>query len=630
MKICLLFCFFFFLTYSISFSQIGKVDSVINLYQKCKVDTAKIDFLLKNAELLIDADSKKLIYYGEDALKIAQKLDDKKRQEYLMRLISQGYQQIGKIAEAIDYINENIKLAALLNDQNGIAVAKMNLGVCYNQLGNFSLAIEYYKNCLAYFSKRNETIYVCECYIALSDSYFKSNNPDKSLFYIARAEKVSLRKNNYLLDYVYTNFAESYFLKNDFKLAKEYALKGIAISQPADNLYALSAEYLVIAKVSLALNDFSNATLFTKKGLKLAEETDFKENLINAYDIFSQLLEKEKKYAEALKYKSLYINSKLKVQTSVNNNISQAYENLKNDEELAEIKAKNLKKDAAIKSERFLIIIITLTLLMVICIAALIYYSGKKIKQSNQELIEKNEKISSQAEHIVELNRLKDRLLSIVSHDLRSPLNNLKGMLDLVINGHLTQDRFQTIIPQLNKGVYATLDLLENLLQWSKSQMKGFIVSPKKIDLYALAEIQLNLFEKQLEEKFVTIKNNIPVNTMAFADKDMIDVVFRNLVANAIKFCKANDVITIASSLKDNCIEISVADTGTGITEANMKKIFHVENTFTTIGTNNEKGTGLGLLLCKEFVETNKGCIRIESKENIGTQIYFTLPISNS
>ncbi len=628
MKICLLFFFFFLLADTISLSQVGKVDSILNQYDKCKIDTTKIDILLNNSDFLIDADSKRLIEYCELALKITQKNDDKSRQSSLLCLLSQGYEQIGRIAEAFGYINQNVRIATQINDLKGIGMAKMNLGVCYNEIGNYSLAIKYYEECLEYFSKLKDTLSVCISDIALSDAYFKSNNPDSSLIHLQQAEKVSLIKDNYLLDYIFTNYAETYFLKKEYNLAKQYALKGIAISQPSNNLYALSAEYLVIAKISLATNDFSNATINVQKGLKLAEETDFKENLINAYDIYSQILEKENKFAEALRYKTLFINTKLKVETSVNANILQAYENVKKDEEFAEIKAKDLKKDAVLKNERFAIIIITLILFMVTGITLLIYYSRNKLKESNLELIKKNEQILLQAENIKELNSLKDRLFSIVSHDLKSPLVNLKGMLGLLIKGSISQEKFQVIVPQLNKGVNNTLDLLENLLHWSKSQLKGFTISPSNFDVSSIAEVQLNLFDKQSAEKEISLINNIPVNTIAFADKDMIDVVLRNLVANAIKFCKADGKVTICSNVCENQVEIIVADNGVGISEDNVKKIFRVENVFTTLGTNNEKGTGLGLLLCKEFVEKNNGTIGVESAINEGSRFWFTLPIA--
>ena len=628
MKIGLLFCLLFLLADSTSLAQVRKVDSVLNQYNKCKVDTSKIDILLDNSGLLIDADAKRLISYSEDALKIAQNIDDKKRQSSLLCLLSQGYEQVGKIAEAIGYINQNIQVANQIKDLRGLGMAKMNLGVCYNEIGNYVLSIKYYEQCLEFFSKTKDSLSICISYIALSDGYFKSNNADSALYHIQLAEKVSLRQDNYLLDYIYTNYAETYYLKKEYALAKEYALKGIAISEPANNLYASAAEYLVLAKISLAMNDFSNATVNVQKGLKLAEETDFKENLINAYDIYSQLLEKENKFSEALKYKTLYINSKLKIETSLNLNIMQAYENVKRDEELAEIMAKDLKKDAVLKNDRFAIIIISLVLFMVICIAFLFYYSSSKFKAANMELVQKNEQISLQAENIRELSSIKDRLFSIVSHDLKSPLVNLKGILGLLVRGSLSQEKFQAIVPQLNKGVTTTLDLLENLLHWSKSQLKGFVVSPGHVDIGVLAETELNLFEKLSAEKGVTITNNIPANTIAFADKNMIDVVLRNLVANAIKFCKADGKITIDSEVNEGQVKITVADTGVGISEENVKKIFSsIENVFTTLGTNNEKGTGLGLLLCKEFVEKNKGTIGVESILNEGSKFWFTLPV---
>ena len=158
--------------------------------------------------------------------------------------------------------------------------------------------------------------------------------------------------------------------------------------------------------------------------------------------------------------------------------------------------------------------------------------------------------------------------------------------------------------------------------------MKGITISGSNFDIHELIQNQIELFEKQANDKQIVITNEAPSNTFAFADKSMIDLVLRNLVANAIKFCYQEGIIAITAKRIPNYIEISVCDEGVGIEAENIDKIFKSKERFTTLGTNKEIGTGLGLLLCKEYIERNNGQIGVESKSGKGSKFWFTLPIA--
>ncbi|TAE48825.1 MAG: ATP-binding protein, partial [Cytophagales bacterium] len=170
------------------------------------------------------------------------------------------------------------------------------------------------------------------------------------------------------------------------------------------------------------------------------------------------------------------------------------------------------------------------------------------------------------------------------------------------------------------------LETLDVLLNWAKSQMNGINPNPQMISMYAIAEKQKRFFQANAEAKNITIENELTENDIAFADQNQIDTVLRNLVNNAIKFTPKNGKIIIKSHKTNEKLYIGVEDTGIGISEENIKKIFNNIN-FSTRGTDKETGTGLGLLLCKEFVEVNKGLINIKSKAKEGTLITFSLPL---
>lgn len=645
MKQVLTILFLFHFTFS--FSQQKLIDSFLNEYNKSTVDTAKIDLILKVSEPLSDMSPQKAIFYGKAALKIAQTINDTHRESLLYNMIGQGYDQIGNMADAISNFNEGFKVATQCNNLADLAQLKLNLGVSYANIGNEKLAIEYYKSAEHYFQLLNDSIGLCKSDVDLSDAFYQLNNPDSSLYYIEKGMGISVKIKNYWLGYLYDNAAEAYFRKKDFGLAKDYANKSIAVAEKLSDLYILADDYLVLAKANLAIGDVANAALYANKGLSTAKQTNIKENLIDAYNIISQVFENQHKYEEALKYKTLYITVKDSVQSAINNNILQAYEYEKRDEEMAMIKADKLQKDAELKKQHAISVVILGTLLLVICISGYIFYSRNKLRNANRaiekayeevntkqqeiikqnrELIWNNEQIKSQANHIEQLSNVKDRLFTIISHDLRAPLTTLKGILNLLAAGTITIEKFKTIVPNLLNSVSTTSELVDNLLQWSKSQLTGATIYSSNFDINELAQTQLSLFERQTLDKKLELTNEIPSKTFVYADKNMIDLVLRNLVGNSIKFCNANGKITVTSKQFEDYIEVSVADNGIGIAPENIDKVFQSKERYTTIGTNKEMGTGLGLLLCKDFVEKNNGTIGVESKVNKGSRFWFTLP----
>lgn len=232
-------------------------------------------------------------------------------------------------------------------------------------------------------------------------------------------------------------------------------------------------------------------------------------------------------------------------------------------------------------------------------------------------------------EKLHELNKLKDRLFSIISHDLRTPLLSLMDILSMANDGMVTDEEFRSFLPTLTKNIGYTSGLVENLLQWSKSQLEGTVINAVHFDIKENVTYLINSFCQLAADKDISIKSNIRVPTMVYADMDMIQAVLRNLISNAIKFCRNGDKITIEAQIKNNMATISITDTGVGVAPENVDKLFGNQS-FTTRGTTNEQGTGLGLLLCKDFIEKNGGNIWVESTQGQGSSFYFTLPVDRA
>ena len=229
-----------------------------------------------------------------------------------------------------------------------------------------------------------------------------------------------------------------------------------------------------------------------------------------------------------------------------------------------------------------------------------------------------------------ELNATKDKFFSIIAHDLKSPFNSIIGFSNLLIEQIHKKDydgiaEYATIIRNSSQGA---MDLLQNLLEWSRSQTGRMEFNPEYVEIVTLIDESIHLLVNSAQQKSIALSKELPRKAIAFADKAMISTILRNLISNAIKFTNPEGAIIISAEQKQNELLISVTDNGVGIKKEVIEKLFRIEEGFSTIGTKNEKGTGLGLILCKEFIEKHGGKIWVESKAGKGSRFCFTIPKS--
>ena len=237
--------------------------------------------------------------------------------------------------------------------------------------------------------------------------------------------------------------------------------------------------------------------------------------------------------------------------------------------------------------------------------------------------------IKKQNEELLRLNSAKDKFFSIIAHDLKSPFHAITGFSDLLLECIGNQDfegidQYTKIINQSSKKA---LDLLLNLMEWSQIQTGRMNYNPEYFDINTIVEEAIVLLGGNAEQKTIAIGNTIPKLTMVYADKIMIGTVLRNLISNAIKFTRPKGSITVSVEQIQDELILSVKDNGVGINKEESDKLFKIDGVYSKLGTQQEKGTGLGLVLCKEFLEKNNGKIWMDSAVNIGTTFYFSLPI---
>jgi signal transduction histidine kinase len=260
-------------------------------------------------------------------------------------------------------------------------------------------------------------------------------------------------------------------------------------------------------------------------------------------------------------------------------------------------------------------------------LAFVLMYNNAIKKKANKQLALKNREIEKQAQLLRNMNLTKDKLFSIISHDLRSPLASLRGLMDILREDRLSHEDFRAISIKLGRNLESVQNDLDNLLFWAQSQLKGLQSNPTSLRVYPIIEEKIRLFGEIARQKEITIRNEVNEQLAIIADKDHVGLVIRNLLANAIKFNRQAGSIVIHEKNVGNRVEISVSDTGVGMTPGAVGKLFDVDTHFTKPGTKQEAGAGIGLLLSKEFIEKNGGSIWATSEPGKGTSFTFSLDL---
>jgi PAS domain S-box-containing protein len=251
-----------------------------------------------------------------------------------------------------------------------------------------------------------------------------------------------------------------------------------------------------------------------------------------------------------------------------------------------------------------------------------------KLEQLVERLELVNKQLKESEEGLKDSNASKDKFFSIIAHDLRSPFNSLLNFSEFLLEdiNELSKEDIKSFAEKINESAKSVFGLLENLLQWSRIQSGKVPFQPTSFNISFKTNQIIKLLSNNAEQKGIKIINKITSNLIVFADEDMIFSVIQNLLSNAIKFTNKDGSITFHSAIKEKGVEISITDTGVGISKDTIEKLFQIDSQVTTTGTNDEKGSGLGLILCKEMIEKNNGSIWVSSKVGEGTTFTFTIP----
>lgn len=587
------------------------------------------------------------------------------------------YDGLGQHGNAIDYLKMAISIFVEYDDtEYGVALSYVNMSEAYLKASDADLKklnltrAEKYKKVLEYLSKAevyatkiNVFSMLGSIYTIKGNTYKVMGDKDKA---VDAFEKALVYNNKLITKTPYAKtlvlMAEFYDEEKKIEKAERLLLEAIKVATPIKNLSVLRDANLLLSKLNEQQGEFISSLAYFKAYISFKEQIidqekekeitrkqlqlDFsiKENnyqakqkltdvklekqLVLARERQQQLVLKQQELALSDKEKNIQRLTFLQKQTDLENDKLLQANKLK--EQQLTLQLTKAQKDKQIhnqlneiKLNRNISIFFGVLALVLLGAALLVFKAQRKAARLNKIVLK-------QKVELEKLGKVKDRIFSVVSHDMRTPVNSLISFIQLLDDGQIDQARLTKYAAQLKSTLGYTSSMMENLLNWASSQMQGFKPAFQNFDIQLCVQEVIDSLKDASSLKSITIKNAIVLQTICFADYNMSSLVLRNLISNAIKFTPKNGSIEITSSFVNNKVSIAVTDNGVGMSAIQLSafnKQGQNETGQSTLGTNKEKGTGIGLVLCKTFTKLMNGSIYAESQENGGSKFVLTLPL---
>jgi signal transduction histidine kinase len=555
----------------------------------------------------------------------------------------------------------------------------LNLGKIYWSQSYYPISLFYLKSAINNLPKKN-SLYLSDAYRALGRTYadlknYKQASADlDSSFYFAGTDMAMIAEvyserayiDNELGNYdkaikevqyslklnkiakaenhiavLYSRLGSIYLSKKNYVFSMVFNQRAYEMSLRINNRRLRAYTYVEFAMADNGMGKYADAMASANKGIALADSIGVMDAETKAFYALESTYELQHEYLKAINCQkrfnvirdSLNNLARLKTITLVQN-----YYDLNAKMNTVALMSANEKiNKAKIRSQHNLIMVLLFSLIVVMVILTATYYFYKhknllsnKLQQKHKELLDQKQLIEEQTANLQKVNNLKDKLFAVIGHDLRSPVANLSNIIEMFEDGYLTAAEVHSLMKDINPVVKGVELTLSNLVEWAGSQIKGVNVNASNVDIFLMGVEMEQTFTHVLQVKSIGFANQAYPGRGALADENHIKVILRNLISNAIKFTPANGNIMLSTIIEGNELIVSVKDSGKGMSADEMNKLFFISTHFSNSGTSGEKGTGIGLLLCKELVELNGGKLGVSSQLGKGSTFYFNLPLAKA
>jgi len=633
-----------------AYSSKGEYEVSLEYYTKSKEhrersnDLLKVSYSLSNIALALQ----NLKRYSEamesfkKAASICNSLENPAEEAIINQQIASLYRNLQDLNRSLEYALKAVNINLNNNITSGLARNYNFIGLLHKDLKNFDLAEEYFLKSLKIWQQEKNEEELSSTYNNLGIVYDEKKDAQKALEYYLKSLELAKKLGDLKgIAVAYNNIGYLSIRINQIDAGIDSYLKSIKISHDLNDTEGYLNTYNNIAIAYLKKNNIEKSEEYVNLVLKEFAKVKDLAIIQETYKILSDVNSKKGNFKKAFEYKTLELayNDTLYTQQQTSNIIEMQtrFETEAKEREIQILKKDNDIKQLEFERQRFfqrILIIISILFLIILVGGAMsfryIRRSNKLLEQKNVEFENANIKLIESEKNLRELNATKDKLFSIIAHDLKNPFNALMGFSDLLDKNYnfLTEEERKEYIGVVSDSTQNLYKLLDNLLQWTRTQTGAITYISENFKLYPLIKQEVDILSPNADKKKININLRVDEDQNVFADKNSIATVVRNLVSNAIKFTSNGGWIEIDAKQNGKFVEISVSDSGIGIKGDDIDKIFMLDGSFTTKGTANESGTGLGLLLCKEFVEKNNGKIWVESKKGKGSTFSFTLPLA--
>lgn len=607
-----------------------------------------------------------------DSLKLQlQTLSDTSSKAPILRQLSRASFDTGDYTSAINYLEQELDLYANSRDSVSWANAHYSLGMVYTVTLNYEDARKHSQIALAFFERKKLLLPLANTCINLGFIYNELKETDKAFNYYQRAlnvlnsivsqqdmdasylnlgtlgrnmnnmdqlrrnleetQNLSNRYNSSSLSMVYSALGVLSLKKNDLDKAENFAYKGLEISVKNNDASSIANGQVLLGKIYFRKGLKPEAYRITEKGLTTAKLLRNRPLIMEAYSELARISMALNQPALAYTFLDQYIqikdsvhNEQMAVQlTRANRRFEVTDDNLDPGILLRQTldQSLNIRNNLKLKIALIISLVVILLLLFIFFKR---YYSKSRIANQLQD---KAKAIEEQKNQLEQLIQTKDRFLSIIAHDLKNPFNSLLGFADLAYNDfdEITDNEkksYLNVIRQSGQHIYA---LLDNLLSWSRAQSGRIDFFAEPVSLTETIENAVELVRSSADNKQIALFSDFSKDVIVKADKNMLSTILRNLLTNAIKFTPNGGSVTVSSRINHKKVTVSVTDTGIGMNPEELDRLFKLDGGLKTEGTANETGTGLGLILCQEFMSLHKSKIVVESTPGKGSTFSFSL-----
>jgi signal transduction histidine kinase len=584
-----------------------------------------------------DSDLSKAEKYANDAKNLSEKIAFGSGLSRSIGYLGMLAYRQGKYNFAVEYHLKSLDIALDLGLTQLAGFRYNDLANVHIDKGDFERAKIFNQQSLNIKRKQNDLEGIATSYRNFGMIFLRQGEYDSADFYLNNAEEIAKEiRNDRILAYVLTYKGEMQIRLNQANSAIPILKDAVRMQEKVNNQYGLGESLNALGDACLSARRIDEALTYYTRAAQLASKNKIKLEVERAYLGLSKCNQELGNTAAAFDFFKRYTSIKDSLFSEKNEEFiaftEAKFQNEKNEIEIERLKNEQKIHESELRYERLINQIFIIVVAFGFILLAFVAYGFFQKRKINRLLIRQKKIIESekaekaaQAEILKQLNENQNRLLAIIGHDLRSPINSLQGMLMLLNHNALSNEEFVMLTKSLHGDVGNLHLMLNNLLAWVYEQREGINPKPVNFPLLKAADENIALYREIAVQKNIEISNEVPAEVSVHADIDQIKLVIRNLMSNALKFTPKGGKITLSAKENEKNVLFCVQDTGIGIPTEKAKSLFS-GNVQSTQGTENEKGTGLGLALCKDFVEINGGEIFAESEEGKGSRFCFSLP----